>query len=102
MKRSIFFWSLTGIHSLMSSLPSARVPSGTCPAILAVSSDVSNDWMALMPLSPATRRFHTFSTPRPSGHTMPMPVTTTRRIATPIRVALPGGFRRLRRPFASR
>ena len=34
MKRSIFFWSFTGIHSPMSSLPSALVPSGTWPATL--------------------------------------------------------------------
>ncbi len=29
MNLSIFFWSLSGIHSLMSSRPSAREPAGT-------------------------------------------------------------------------
>src|SRR6266568_1476309 len=36
--------------------------------------------MAEMPDSPSIRRFQTFSTPRPRGQAMPMPVTTTRRI----------------------
>ena len=79
MKRSIFFWSLTGIHSARSRPPSARVPCGTWPAILAGRSLVSKDWMAEMPLSPAISRRQTCPTPRPSGHAMPMPVTTTRR-----------------------
>jgi hypothetical protein len=79
MKRSIFFWSLTGIHSARSRPPSARDPCGTWPATLAGRSLVSKDWMAEIPLSPPISRRHTCPTPRPSGHAMPMPVTTTRR-----------------------
>src|SRR5271165_1202301 len=79
MKRSIFFWSLTGIHSFRSSPPSARLPAGICPATLQGSSLVSKDWMAPMPLSPRIRRRQTCSTPTPSGQAMPIPVTTTRR-----------------------
>ena len=48
-KRSIFFWSLIGIHSPMSSLPSALVPGGTWPATLQGRSLVSKDWIAPMP-----------------------------------------------------
>src|SRR3712207_2646978 len=79
MKRSIFFWSLTGIHSPRSRPPSARVPSGTWPAILAGRSFGSKNRMAEMPLSPAISRGQTWPTPTPSGQAMPMPVTTTRR-----------------------
>src|SRR5512138_928945 len=79
MNRSIFFWSLMGIHSEMSRPPSALVPAGTWPAIFAGRAEVSKDWMLPMPDSPASIRFHTCSTPRPSGQAMPMPVTTTRR-----------------------
>ena len=81
MKRSIFRWSLCGIHSSRSSRPSAFVPEGTWPAIFAGRSFTSKDWMAPMPLSPASRRFQTCSTPIPSGVTTPIPVTTTRRMA---------------------
>ena len=81
MKRSIFFWSLMGIHSLMSSLPSALVPTGTWPAILQARSLVSKDWMAARPDSELIRRRQTCSTPSPRGQAIPMPVTTTRRIA---------------------
>ena len=51
MKRSIFRWSLGGIHSARSSPPSAFVPGGAWPAILAGSSLTSKDWMAEMPES---------------------------------------------------
>ena len=83
MKRSIFFWSLIGIHSFRSSLPSAFAPLGTWPATLAGRSLRSKDWMADKPLSPFTSRFHTWATPNPKGLTIPMPVTTTRRGAKP-------------------
>ena len=43
MKRSIFRWSLAGIHSFRSSRPSAFVPCGICPAILAGRSATSKD-----------------------------------------------------------
>jgi hypothetical protein len=79
MKRSIFFMSLTGIHSARSSLPSVLGPSGTWPATLEGSWLTSKDWIAPRPDSPAVMRFQTCSTPRPSGQAIPMPVTTTRR-----------------------
>src|SRR5258708_22463113 len=37
-------------------------------------------WIALMPDSAVTRRRQTCSTPNPKGQTIPMPVTTTRRM----------------------
>src|SRR6185437_5929444 len=82
MKRSIFFWSLTGIHSARSSLPSALAPWGTCPATLLGRLLVSKDWMAPMPDSPLISRRQTCSAPTPSGLATPIPVTTTRRIVT--------------------
>ncbi len=42
MNRSIFFWSFTGIHSPMSSRPSAFTPAGTWPPTLQGRSLVSN------------------------------------------------------------
>src|SRR5580698_534640 len=82
MKRSIFFWSLIGIHSLMSRPPVALVPAGTCPATLQGESLASNTVMAPMPDSALINRRQTCSTPTPRGQAMPMPVTTTRRITT--------------------
>ena len=67
MKRSIFFWSLTGTNSLTSSPPSARVPGGTWPATLQGRSLVSNAWMAEMPDSALISRRHTCSTPDAEG-----------------------------------
>src|SRR5579875_1133871 len=81
MKRSIFFWSLCGIHSSRLSRPSSREPAGTWPATLAGRSFVSKAWMAEIPDSELVSRFQTFSTPSPSGHAIPMPVTTTRRFS---------------------
>src|SRR6185437_14839359 len=92
MKRSIFFWSLTGIHSARSSLPSALAPWGTCPATLLGRLLVSKDWMAPMPDSPLISRRQTCSNPMPSGLATPMPVTTTRRIATILLGARSGGL----------
>src|SRR4051795_6251553 len=81
MKRSIFFWSLTGTHSLTSSPPVALVPAGTCPATWQGMSEASNAVMGPMPDSLSIRRRQTCSTPTPRGQAIPMPVTTTRRIA---------------------
>src|SRR6185312_10581483 len=80
MKRSIFFWSFTGIHSPISSPPALFTPAGIWPATLHGRSLVSNAWMAEMPDSALIRRRQTCSTPIPRGQAMPMPVTTTRRI----------------------
>jgi hypothetical protein len=80
MKRSIFFWSLIGIHSETVSLPSHFSPSGIWPATLAGRSVTSKLWMAVMPDSPLINRFQTCSTPKPRGQAMPMPVITTRRM----------------------
>src|SRR5215469_15729655 len=41
-------------------------------------SETSKDWMAPIPDSPSISFFQTRSTPRPSGVTSPIPVTTTR------------------------
>ena len=81
MNRSIFLWSLGGIHSPTSRLPSALLPRGTVPAIRHGMSETSKDWIALIPEWLLISRRQTCSTPMPRGETMPMPVTTTRRIA---------------------
>ena len=56
------------------------LPIGTCPTTFAGRSLTSKPCATRMPLSPARIRFHTFSTPMPSGVTSPMPVMTTRLI----------------------
>src|SRR5271166_1277549 len=81
MKRSIFLTSFTGIHSAISRPCSAFTPDGTWPATLQGRSLVSNAWIAPMPDSLLISRCHTCSTPSPRGQAIPMPVTTTRRIA---------------------
>src|ERR1700754_3669376 len=80
MKSSIFFWSLGVTYSSGLKLPDAMSPRGTWPAIFAGRSETSKDWIDLMPDSPLTSFFHTCSTPTPNGETMPIPVTTTRRM----------------------
>src|SRR5262249_55878263 len=63
--------------------PDSRSPRGTWAAIRAGRSETSNDWMAPMPDSPARSFCQTRSTPRPSGVTSPIPVTTTRLMPAP-------------------
>src|SRR3569623_1290264 len=82
MKSSIFFWSLGVTYSSGLKLPEEISPRGTWPASFAGRSETSKDWIELIPDSPLISRFHTWSTPTPSGETMPIPVTTTRRMVT--------------------
>jgi hypothetical protein len=63
-------------------VPPEPSPTGITPAILQEMSDTSNVSITLMPLSLAVRRAQLASTPQPSGVTIPMPVTTTRLIAS--------------------
>ena len=82
MKRSIFFWSLTGIHSARSSPPSARVPGRH----LARRSCTADPWCRRTGWRRYPNRRRSAAARhapprRPSGQAIPMPVTTTRRIA---------------------
>src|SRR5665213_2458600 len=78
MNWSIRRWSFGGTQSSALKWPESLSPSGTWAAIRAGRSETSNDWIAPIPDSPASSFFHTRSTPRPSGVTSPIPVTTTR------------------------
>src|SRR6185437_10808092 len=103
MNVSIRRWSLAGTQSSALYLPEAVSPIGTWPAIRDGRSETSKDWIALMPDSPAISRPHTLSSPRPSGVTKPIPVTTTRLIAFPVQpfygmYGLPGRRLRSSRP----
>ena len=65
-------------HSFKSKFPSSKEPIGISPPILHVSSEVSKDFIVSIPLSPEISRFQLFFWPKPSGETIPIPVTTTR------------------------
>src|SRR5579872_1167022 len=78
MNSSILRCSLGATQSSALKRPSPPVPFGTWPAIFAGRSETSKLVMPRTPDSPAIRRFHTVSTPTPSGVTRPRPVTTTR------------------------
>src|SRR6516162_4030833 len=82
MKGSTLRWSLGDIQSSALKWPDAVSPRGTCAAILHGRSETSKLWMERMPDSPLIRRSQLGLTPQPRGVTMPIPVTTTRFMAT--------------------
>src|ERR1700693_2234716 len=80
MKSSTLRRSFASIHWSGFKLPPEPSPRGTCAAILQGRSETSKFSIRRVPLLPSSRRAQVRSAPLPSGVTMPMPVTTTRRI----------------------
>ena len=84
LKRSIFFWSF-GSTARAGSKPQgyAGARSGTTPATFADIDSVISSGSMTSPDRPSRRRRHAASTPQPSGETIPIPVTTMRRVFKP-------------------
>src|ERR1700674_3279590 len=80
MKSSTLRRSLGSIHWSGLKVPPEPSPRLTCAAILQGRSETSKFSIRPVPLLPSSRRCQVSSAPLPSGVTMPMPVTTTRRI----------------------
>src|SRR5262245_14887856 len=80
MKSSTLRCSFGSMERSALNEPSDPSPRGTRQAICAGRSPTSKSVIRTPPLLPASRRDQVVDTPLPSGVTMPMPVTTTRRI----------------------
>src|SRR6185437_14470057 len=73
MKVSIFLMSFAGMNC-------AGSKSFTSPAMRVGNALASKCVIGPIPLAPATTFFHAVVTSLPTGETMPIPVTTTRRL----------------------